>query len=329
MKQGLYTSGFLHLFLGFLLLTNFKLIENNPDTFLNDVDVKLVSEQELIELTKIDQSRTIKPEQSSSENVVQQDTRTKKFDSALESNAGNELKGVSDIDNTQIKKRKTKEEIIADRAEKGENQDENLEVSKNNKPLKENNTANKIKIDKADRKNTSSHISHEGKNVEIVTGALSIAKVPPRKPKTLERPLKDSDLTTEKEASVYNDLVNQVVNREKEENNVESSVENLAKARILQILNDNWNVLSINRLPNYEKYVIILELRIDQNGKISGPIKVIYPENIAGNFIIAKRSAVKAVLESTPFPVPKESFPKGLILRVVFDPETNVGVNNG
>ena len=31
----------------------------------------------------------------------------------------------------------------------------------------------------------------------------------------------------------------------------------------------------------------------------------------------------------SPFPVPKESFPKGLVLRVVFDPETNVGVNNG
>ena len=95
------------------------------------------------------------------------------------------------------------------------------------------------------------------------------------------------------------------------------------------MLNDNWNVVSINRLPNYEKYVIILELKIDGNGNISGPIKVVYPEKVVGNFIIAKRSAIKAVLESTPFPVPKESFPKGLNLRVVFDPETNVGVNNG
>ena len=42
-----------------------------------------------------------------------------------------------------------------------------------------------------------------------------------------------------------------------------------------------------------------------------------------------KRSAIKAVLESTPFPVAKESFPSGLVLRVVFDPKTNVGVNNG
>jgi len=27
--------------------------------------------------------------------------------------------------------------------------------------------------------------------------------------------------------------------------------------------------------------------------------------------------------------VAKESFPRGLVLRVVFDPKTNVGVNNG
>ena len=109
----------------------------------------------------------------------------------------------------------------------------------------------------------------------------------------------------------------------------ETSIQSLAKARILQTLNDNWNVVSINRLPNYEKYVIILELKIDVNGNISGPIKLVYPEKASGNFLIAKRSAIKAILESSPFPVPKESFPKGLVLRVVFDPETNVGVNNG
>ena len=50
---------------------------------------------------------------------------------------------------------------------------------------------------------------------------------------------------------------------------------------------------------------------------------------VSGNFLIAKRSAIKAVLDSSPFPVSKESFPSGLILRVVFDPKTNVGVNNG
>ena len=110
---------------------------------------------------------------------------------------------------------------------------------------------------------------------------------------------------------------------------METSIQRLTKARILQKLNENWNVVSINRLANYEKYVIILELKIDKNGNISGPIKLVYPQKASGNFLIAKRSAIKAVLESAPFPVPKGSFPRGLVLRVVFDPETNVGVNNG
>ena len=81
--------------------------------------------------------------------------------------------------------------------------------------------------------------------------------------------------------------------------------------------------------PNYEKYVIVLEIPLNSSGKIIGPIKTVYPIKLEGNFLIAKRSAIKAVLESTPFQVPKEIFPNGLILRVVFDPKSNVGVNNG
>ena len=77
--------------------------------------------------------------------------------------------------------------------------------------------------------------------------------------------------------------------------------------------------------PNPKVGAVIL----DKNGNISGPIKLVYPQKASGNFLIAKRSAIKAVLESSPFPVPKESFPRGLVLRVVFDPKTNVGVNNG
>ena len=126
------------------------------------------------------------------------------------------------------------------------------------------------------------------------------------------------------------DLMSEISEKvKKKERVLETSIQRLTKARILQKLNENWNVVSINRLANYEKYVIILELKIDKNGNISGPIKLVYPRKASGNFLIAKRSAIKAVLESSPFPVPKESFPRGLVLRVVFDPETNVGVNNG
>ncbi len=52
MRQGIYTSGFFHLFGGFLLIANFQLLENNSNEVLDKVTVKLLSEQELIELVE-------------------------------------------------------------------------------------------------------------------------------------------------------------------------------------------------------------------------------------------------------------------------------------
>ena len=52
MRQGLYTSGILHSFIGLLLITNFQLIENRPDESLRNVSVKLLSEQELIKISE-------------------------------------------------------------------------------------------------------------------------------------------------------------------------------------------------------------------------------------------------------------------------------------
>ena len=168
--------------------------------------------------------------------------------------------------------------------------------------------------------------------MEIISGALKIAKLPLSKPSFVEQSDQNDTkktTSTKQNDEVYNNLIEQVLNSQKKKKVAENSIQRLTKARILQTLNDNWNVVSINRLPNYEKYVIVLELNIDNSGNISGPIRLVYPKKASGNFLIAKRSAIKAVLESSPFPVPKESFPRGLVLRVVFDPEKNVGVNNG
>ena len=48
------------------------------------------------------------------------------------------------------------------------------------------------KNDQAKQKNTSSHISSEGKNVEIISGALNIAKLPPPRP-TFVKPSDQGD----------------------------------------------------------------------------------------------------------------------------------------
>ena len=332
MRKGLYTSGFLHLFSGVLLITNFQLIENKPNEVLNNVSVRLLSQQELIELVNQETTSSLEVENYQPQNVKGLSSYPKKPTFPTEQSAGNEIKGVTEPDISEIKKRKTSDEIITDKAQRGDSEFKEQAKTQETKVAKKKELIEKFDNDKSKQKNTSSQISSEGKNVKIISGALKTGKFPPAKPSFVELIDKNdpsyNELQKEKN-EVYNDLIEQVVNSREEEKNIETPVQNLAKARILQTLNDNWNVVSINRLPNYEKYVIKLELKIDENGDISGPIKLVYPEKASGNFLIAKRSAMKAVLDSSPFPLPKESFPRGLVLRVVFDPKTNVGVNDG
>jgi len=331
MRQGLYTSGILHSFLGLVLITNFQILENKPDELLSNVSVKLLSEQELMKLSEVETTKALEVTNFEPEKKVDIDRYPQKPEIPPKRNIGNEIKGLSEPEVIEIKKRKTKDEIITDQAQRGDSELNKLPKKEENRILEDNKVVEKTNDDNSKQKNTSSQISSEGKDVEIVSGALKIAKIPSFKPSVFDKGNESSAnetvLKTDKN-DIYSDLIEKVVKSKKEEV-TETSIQRLAKARILKTLNDNWNVVSINRLPNYEKYVIILELKIDNSGNISGPIRVVYPEKASGNFLIAKRSAIKAVLESSPFPVPKESFPRGLVLRVVFDPEKNVGVNNG
>ncbi len=332
MRQGLYTSGFFHIFGGFLLIANFQLLEENPNEALNKVSIKLLSEQELNELTALKTTNALEVENFQPRTISGSNNNPKKISIPPEENVGNEIKGVTEPNIIEIKKRKTNDEIITNRAQRGENDVEEQVKERVSRFIQKKDSSEKQNNDQAKQKNTSSHISSEGKNVEIISGALKIAKLPPSRPTFVESSDQNDinePTSQKKNDDMYNNLIEQVVNNQKNEKVLETSIQRLTKARILQKLNENWNVVSINRLANYEKYVIILELKIDQNGNISGPIKLVYPQKVSGNFLIAKRSAIKAVLESSPFPVPKESFPRGLVLRVVFDPETNVGVNNG
>ncbi len=332
MRQGLYTSGFFHLFAGFLLITNFQLTENKPIEELNNVSVRLLSQQELIALVNQETTKALEVQNFQPQNIKDPNNYPKKPAVPTQQNAGNEIKGITEPDITEIKKRKTSDEIITDTAQRGDSEFKEQTKKQESKVVQKKERIQKSDNDKSKQKNTSSQISSEGKNVEIISGALKIAKLPQVKP-DFEEPIDKNDVIDNKSLKekdeVYNKLIEQVLNSGEEEKNFETPIQSLAKARILQTLNDNWNVVSINRLPNYEKYVIILELKIDENGDIRGPIKLVYPEKASGNFLIAKRSAMKAVLDSSPFPVTKESFPSGLVLRVVFDPKTNVGVNNG
>ena len=85
--------------------------------------------------------------------------------------------------------------------------------------LKKNDLPEKSNNDNSKQKNTSSQISSEGKNVEIISGALKVAKLPLLKPTVFDKGdqndlMKTTSLKTD-EDDIYNNLIEQVVNSQK------------------------------------------------------------------------------------------------------------------
>ena len=194
MRQGLYTSGFFHIFGGFLLIANFQLLEENPNEVLNKVSVKLLSEQELNELTALKTTSALEVENFQPRTITDSNNNPKKISIPPKENVGNEIKGVTEPNIIEIKKRKTSDEIITDRAQRGENDVEEQVKERVSRSVQKKDSSEKQNNDQAKQKNTSSHISSEGKNVEIISGALNIAKLPPSRPTFVEAIDQDDSL---------------------------------------------------------------------------------------------------------------------------------------
>ena len=334
MNIGVYTSGFFHLLFGILLLINIENILIQRKDVIQSVKVEVISETDYKKMISEDSINKSKPLETGKVNFVNPITKKKQSENAKEKkikSVGNELKGVTEPKITKVEARKTSGEIItgvAQAGKEGTNHSENVRVS-----IEENNSLDKPKLEKKNKKNapTTTKISPEGINTAIVSGAIKIAKIPLKKPMDFSKLKQTESIEEVDNSDIYDQLINEVAKENlseiKEIN--ESPMQNLAKARMLEKLNSNWNVVSINRLPNFEKYVITLEIPLNSRGNLIGTIKTVYPKSLHGNFSIAERSAINAVMESIPFQVPKEIFPNWLILRVDFDPKTNIGANNG
>ena len=177
MRQGIYTSGFFHLFGGFLLIANFQLLEDNSNEVLDKVTVKLLSEQELVDLVEGEKTSAKEAEIFQPRSITDLTSNPKKIAMPPKINVGNEIKGLTEPNIIKIKKRKTSDEIITDRAQRGDDDIEKQIEKKANRSAKKNDLPEKSNNDQAKQKNTSSQISSEGKNVEIISGALKIAKL--------------------------------------------------------------------------------------------------------------------------------------------------------
>ena len=334
MNIGVLTSGFFHFLFGILLLINIENLLSQRKEVIKSVKVELISETDYTKLISVEGLKKSKPLETGKASFAEPITGKRHSENAKEKKiqpVGNELKGVTEPSITKLQIRKTPGEIITGIAQQGEdgtNHSENVKAITG-----ENTSPDKPKLPKKNKRNapTATKISPDGTNAAIVSGAIKIAKIPFKKPMDFSK-LNITESNKDDGASdIYDQLIKEVAkeNSSKKQEINESPMQNLAKARMLEKLNSNWNVVSINRLPNFEKYVIILEIPLNSRGNIIGTIKTVSPKFLEGNFLIAKRSAINAVLESIPFQVPKEIFPNGLILRVVFDPKTNIGANNG
>ena len=210
MRQGLYTSGILHSFLGLVLITNFQILENKPDELLSNVSVKLLSEQELMKLSEVETTKALEVTNFEPEKKVDIDRYPQKPEIPPKRNIGNEIKGLSEPEVIKIKKRKTKDEIITDQAQRGDSELNKLPKKEENRILEDNKVVEKTNDDNSKQKNTSSQISSEGKDVEIVSGALKIAKIPSSKPSDFYKGNGSSGnetvLKTDKN-DIYSDLI--------------------------------------------------------------------------------------------------------------------------
>ena len=108
MRQGLYTSGFFHIFGGFLLIVNFQVLEENQNEVLNKVSVKLLSERELIELAEGEKTSALEVENFQPETIVDLNSSPQKISIPRKANIGNEIN--NEIDGITIHR------ILFDRA---------------------------------------------------------------------------------------------------------------------------------------------------------------------------------------------------------------------
>ena len=99
---------------------------------------------------------------------------------------------------------------------------------------------------------------------------------------------------------------------------------NLRK-NINQLIGRYWNKGILIGGSDYENYVVKVEILLDSNGNIVGNIKPISPLVPNGRYAIAFREASNAIKAVGKIPIPKNQFPKGLKLRLTFDPAMGIG----
>ena len=211
--------------------------------------------------------------------------------------------------------------------------EEIVEIPK--KAIKASDTAIEVaEITKAQApKEASSEITPEGKrDVEISPSGVILKSSPPlsrpqpskKQIKPVARPKSSILLANSQNQNQYDVLVaNLEPEKPLEKLEISAFANKNMENAIIRKLSSYWELGTIVGSPEYEKYIVKIEVPIDPEGVIiKSGIKALDPKYPTGRYEIAFRQARNALISAGTLPIIEEYYPRGLIIEIFFSPNT-------
>ena len=191
-------------------------------------------------------------------------------------------------------------------------------------------------------KEASSEITPEGeKNVKIVaSGSILKSSAPLSRPSQFETSEKVSKEPEKAQQPIKRPSANELLRKSSDENQYDQliaqleadstdsvvSVSAIEERNMIQAITQKlakyWEQGILVGNSNFEKYVVKVEVEVNERGEILGRIKPLVPKVPKGRYAIAFRQASNALISARTLPIIPEKYPNGITFEINFDPES-------